>query len=340
MSLPTDYSPHIEITLQPNAATLRQHRPPVLPQLAGMGVEQALALVPSLLPICGAAQSIAAARAVEAARGVMPTPAVEDQRECALEREQALSCGWRLAVDWPDLLGESRELAWLKQLRAGTDPTATAALLHTALPGIAEVRSPDDLRAWANQRHCTASRLLDSTLAAAIDGDSHPLCGRELERTARRALDMPGEDNQPPATGMVEVGPLAMGRDCLVQQLERQQVYRAPARRTAALVLDCRQFPGERHASARMQTNAWLESDGSGTGRAFTARGPVFHRVALDSDDRVVHWRSLAPTDWHFAASGPLAAALAGTTGARQVRLLVAGFDPCVPCRITVAGEA
>ena len=69
----------------------------------------------------------------------------------------------------------------------------------------------------------------------------------------------------------------------------------------------------------------------AGTGCAVTARGPVFHRVDLAGDGSVARWRALAPTDWHFAPRGPLAALLGPGYSDRDIDLLVAGFDPCVP---------
>ena len=53
-------SPHIDIVRSAGAIVIRQHRPMVLSHLAGLGVDRALAMVPTLLPVCGVAQSVAA----------------------------------------------------------------------------------------------------------------------------------------------------------------------------------------------------------------------------------------------------------------------------------------
>ena len=72
--------------------------------------------------------------------------------------------------------------------------------------------------------------------------------------------------------------------------------------------------------------------EGVGLGRAVTDRGPVFHRVALDSEGSVKNWRVLAPTDWHFAPGGPLdIEANRRSLRPEQLKLLVLGFDPCAP---------
>ena len=61
--------------------------------------------------------------------------------------------------------------------------------------------------------------------------------------------------------------------------------------------------------------------------------------MALEGGERVLDWRSLVPTDWHFAPGGPVSAVLSGCRDRFQGRLLIAGFDPCVPCTLDLQGE-
>ena len=100
-------------------------------------------------------------------------------------------------------------------------------------------------------------------------------------------------------------------------------------------MLDTRQIikglEGESEHRTDQDVQAWQESSRIGTGRATTARGPVFHRVSLDEKDRVVQWRAVAPTDWHFAPSGPVAKTLGEVAAEKSARLAIAGFDPCAP---------
>lgn len=329
MAQQTDSTPHIEIRLERGTAAIHQTRPAVLPQLAGMDVDQALRLVATLLPVCGAAQSIAAARAVEAARGTPAEPEIEVRREQQLVREQALSCGWRLAVDWPDLLGESREMNWLKQMRASVSPEQISRLLRAALPGLESATS--ELSDWAGRRHCTAARVLHATIVADIQGDACPLAGELLDDTARTAMARTGFESHSPTANAVEVGALAMQRHPQTGQLP----FECAANRTAALLLDTLQVCTLLSSGVEGHNASWDEGAGRGSGRAVTARGPVYHRVELAGDNRVGRWLSLVPTDWHFATAGPLAAALAAAKNCQQARLLVAGFDPCVPCNVT-----
>jgi Ni,Fe-hydrogenase I large subunit len=75
---------------------------------------------------------------------------------------------------------------------------------------------------------------------------------------------------------------------------------------------------------------------------AETARGRLAHWLRLDGDSRLADARMVAPTDWNFAADGPLARGLTGAAvrdrddAVERVRLLVAMLDPCVACGIDV----
>ncbi|WP_377811565.1 nickel-dependent hydrogenase large subunit (plasmid) [Azospirillum sp. A29] len=81
---------------------------------------------------------------------------------------------------------------------------------------------------------------------------------------------------------------------------------------------------------------------GEGCGVAETARGRLAHWLRLDGDSRLADARMVAPTDWNFAADGPLARGLTGAAvrdrddAVERVRLLVAMLDPCVACGIDV----
>jgi hypothetical protein len=314
---------------------IEQHRPSVLSSLTGLPVEQALGVIPNLLPICGLAQSLAASRAVEAARGEAPDEDRETERERKLWREQALSAAWRLAVDWPDLLDRPRALVWLKALRHSASNTECASVLESALPGLDAVWSVDDLGRWADSEDNHAAGILRAGMdhARTVPEPGKRLAGAALADTARAALGRNDFNALSPAEGAVEVGPLAMGRDPLVDR-HAVELAATTAGRLQALVLDTRQIirslRDETGAPAE-KDQAWQERPGTGTGRATTARGPVFHRVELDEHDRVLQWRAVAPTDWHFAPAGPVARVLGESGGDKAARLAVAGFDPCAP---------
>jgi hypothetical protein len=293
---------------------------------------------------------------VEAARGRAPAPGLEQRRERQLLHEQALSAGWRLAVDWPDLVGAPRSMDWLRSLRAAGDHRSCAGLLAQALPGRGDVADPGRLCDWLAR----ADDIAATVPAAALAIDPGPAAGltallrdEALAGRARQALQQQqapqgqarqaaeqaqqavaraqqGADMLP--GGPVEVGPLAMQRAPMVEQLPRR--FGAIAARLLAQLLDMCHVAaalGRQAGSECPGRNAWPEGELCGTGCALTARGPVFHRVRLDLAGRVADWRAVAPTDWHFAAGGAAARQLAACSDESRARLAIAGFDPCAP---------
>lgn len=338
-------SPHIDIVRSAGAIVIRQHRPMVLSHLAGLGVDRALAMVPTLLPVCGVAQSVAAQRAVEAARG-QDGAGQEPLRQQQLWREQALSAAWRLAVDWSDLLSVPRDMAWLKAVRDGSNE-AIVQLLDTALAGLNAVDTIENLATWADASDSSAAAMARQGLACAGEtAHEYPqiqaLQGETLSVRARALLASADFDPAAAMPRAVEVGPLAMRRDALTGAV-LEQFGPGTGSRLLALLLDMRHILAGLAGSPPPEEDvprAWPEGGQVGTGCARTARGPVFHRVELDGEERVRHWRALAPTDWHFAAGGPVAAALAGCDDDAQGRLTVASFDPCAPWALQLAGKA
>lgn len=103
---------------------------------------------------------------------------------------------------------------------------------------------------------------------------------------------------------------------------------------------------------ARRSGAQWLASGslalGPGEALAWAemARGLLVHHVRLDNQGdaaRVDSCRVLAPTEWNFHPAGALAAALerlsaeVAPTRQREVALLMAAYDPCVPYEIEPA---
>ena len=362
--------PSITIHAGPEGIRIDQRRPQVVSLLKGMPATAALARISLLLPICGGAQTLAARRAIEGARNDEPGQEVEARREASLWREQAHAAAWRLAIDWPDLLGEPRNLQGMRQLlNTGNGPDAARAL-EQYLPGLGDVAGPEDLLDWVVHTDCSAARLLRRVLvleedsedadgdthrmdadrdthrmAGDADRDTHRIAGDALAERARAVFDAPTFDALAPGDEAVEVGPAAMARDPRIPSLYKAPAITQVARRLLAQVLDthviARALQDPPEVMAR-QPDSWSLAAGKGMGRAQTARGPVFHRVTLDPRDgeTVTDWRVLAPTDWHFSPCGPLARSAA--TGRRELpwlRFLVAGFDPCAPWTVVTSAE-
>jgi hypothetical protein len=323
---------------------ISQQRPTVTGLLAGMSLEEAVIRIPLLLPICGKAQGVAAQRAASAARGE-PEPFAEQHTE-QLWREQALAAAWRLAIDWPGLVGRQKEIALLKAAQQAADPESLATELLDFLPALITVDDVEQLIRWLEQSDCTAAEVIRRAqgLEFGIDAPHSPrlAAGQELQGLALAAMARDPFDPQHPAGAGVEVGPLAMCRHPLIEQLWNSEVFGALSRRLVALVLDTLVIAGHLlDAQTTYPLSAWTLGGGVGLGRANTARGPVFHRVVLGDDNHVLDWRVLAPTDWHFAANGPLAHEASRLGGdSDRLALLVAGFDPCAPWSIAEASHA
>lgn len=330
-----DFSaPQIIIRHGSAGTSVRQNRPVVSSVLAGMRVREALALLPALLPVCGEAQGFAARNAVAAAR--QETVAEEGGAlSMPLWREQAFAAAWRHGIDWCDELGEVRDLDGVARVRQAGDDRRRSIALAALAPGLEAVRSLDQLLDWMRESDCTAARVareaMDSgrPLAAA-----RCLGGEPLARVAETVLDSESYDPQAPSADAVDVGPLAMQRDPLVAALQDELGSTLLARRLAQ-VLELRVIAralagGERQGGS--MTSGWSTDTRAGMGRAVTARGPVFHRVRLETDrDTVADWRVLAPTDWHFSPAGPVAKALPAMANPSAIRSLVGAFDPCAP---------
>ncbi|MDR1890201.1 MAG: hypothetical protein LBQ81_12620 [Zoogloeaceae bacterium] len=116
--------------------SVRLERPPVARLFTGMRGDELLAAVPLLYSLCARAQQAAAAFALAAARNA-PPPEVDPR---ALWRENLHECLWRLCLDWPVALGQTREarqaaraafLTWRKRFNAPTQEfdAATATIL-------------------------------------------------------------------------------------------------------------------------------------------------------------------------------------------------------------------
>lgn len=331
-------TPEIRISAGDSGIGIHQRRPTVTGLLAGMSLEEAVIRIPLLLPICGKAQGIAAQRAASAAKDEDEPYAVEHTAQ--LWREQALAAAWRLAVDWPVLVGRSREIPLLKSTQQATDPASLATELLNFLPGLITVEDTEALLQWLEQSKCTAAEVIrrarDLEFGVEAPHAAQLASGQELQGLALAAMAHEPFDPLSPLGAGVEVGPLAMCRHPLVEKTGNSELFGALSRRLVAQVLDTLVIAG--HLLDERSTyplSAWPLGDRIGLGRANTARGPVFHRVALDEDDRVRDWRVLAPTDWHFAANGPLAHEAGRLDGDRErLALLIAGFDPCAPWSI------
>lgn len=349
---PDTASPRIDIHLGGGGVEIRQQRPAIARALLGLPVEAALTRIPTLLPICGAAQAVAAASAVSAARGQAPDEELQRHRDRDLWREQALASAWRLTVDWPALLGEARRMEALKQVYQAAGERECSATLGQLVPGLDALDSLADLQQWLRDSDSLAARVIrlareNEDIDSAPQPPATLLDTASWYRVACAALACEPFDALDPAGSPLEVGPLAMARDTLAGEL-RATMGSTVVSRLLAQLLDMRAiFRALDGRTASLNGPAWIQASArslpanGGVGCAVTARGPVFHRVVLGpTADIVVDWRVLAPTDWHFGPRGPVAGKLATLPAPTQQRvaLLVASYDPCAPWALHARG--
>lgn len=332
--------------------------------LAGQPVDRALVLLPLIFSLCGRAQGIAAARAVEAALGQEPSPAAQASRRLLLAAESVQELWMPVLMDWPGLIGGT---AYVEQTRA---------LRSVLMPLWAEgdQRAVDTALDAADSLAVDLGDSLDSVLAAAEDGqgpwgamlrwvidqglegfgasDVAPL-PEDADVAPWVAADTDGAFRRAPvwAGQAAETGPLARqwdhpavaevravhGSGLLARVVARAADLAAQARAMRDAAEALWQTGADRCAVAPPEVPA--QASGQGAGRAEAARGTLIHWVDM-ADGQVRDWRILAPTEWNFHPQGVLARGLenarAGGEPYRSVRLLAAVIDPCVGCDVTV----
>ncbi|MDE2182712.1 MAG: hypothetical protein KGJ78_06790 [Alphaproteobacteria bacterium] len=154
--------------------------------------------------------------------------------------------------------------------------------------------------------------------------------------------DAPTLDGRP-----AEVGPLSSRRHPLVGEALARWDASLAARLLAAALDVVVVAERLRRIIDRLADDDPRDPDitraGCGAGMAETARGPLAYYAQVEGG-RLGALRSVAPTEWNFHSHGPFLAALEAAPSLADpvaaARLLVAGFDPCVPFEIAVEAEA
>ncbi|SMH34196.1 nickel-dependent hydrogenase large subunit [Azospirillum agricola] len=304
-------------------------------------------------------------------------------RSLMLDAEAADNHAWQIAMEWPKLLGEPPDPQSLRALRAavaalgntlhpagdglmpgGGSLRPDPAALGLAVDGIAGwigsrvFAGPcpadlDSLAVWAARGATAAARLTARLLApglapqgavgvAALDEDRPSWFGERLAADPAFS-SRPHRDGAPAHTG-----PLARrAGHPLVASVAARHGFGLAAL-AAARLADLAELPARMAGTlARVAPAAPLALGparaGAGCGVVETARGRLAHWLRLGPDGRIADFRTVAPTEWNFAADGPLARGLAGLPDGpdlpERARLLAALLDPCVACAISIVGE-
>jgi hypothetical protein len=335
--------------------------------LRGRAPADAVAMLPRLYAICGRAQGIAAALAVEAAAG---EPADEDRaaaRRRAVEAEVVGETLWRALVDWPRLLGEPVRAAELARARAALEAAPGEAATRVLAAEVAEssvfggpaagwlgMASLNEAERWAGRASTPAARWISrlsrqadpqaASLAASLAWT--PPADARLAATLARAMDArPDFESAPDLDGTpAETGALARCRShapaAAAIAASRRVLARGLARLAELAILTSAPTPTQ-PAGAAGECGAVQLAPGDGLGWVETARGLLVHRARI-ADGRIDDYRVLAPTEWNFHPKGPLPRSVIGLAGADEAGLLeaiglaVQALDPCVAFRVEV----
>lgn len=340
-------SPGIELHVDGDSVRVVDRRADITPLLQSLPVGRAISLIPRLLPICGAAQRIAAERAVEAARLVVESSARQRSRERELLREQGLACAWRLLVDWPRIVGKESRTQELNCFRKLKNPQLGEAL-EGLLPDLCDLQSLEELIAWADRRHCVGAEVVSTALERRAAHRESTLAmrlldGEQLWDEALPRLGAAGANtairSTPTQKDAICVGALAMRRHALVDAIAPRIELPAQARLLLAMLLDTLALAAALRDAPLPHATVQQPLVLGAVGRADTARGPLFHHVVLDSQDRVEHWAVLAPTDWHLAPGGLLERLLAEPQPTGDYGISVQAVDPCAPWHVGSPAE-
>lgn len=348
----------------PNVESTRAELAPRIAR--GRAADAVPALLASVFSLCSGAQRLVARAAIDAARGgaATATASLDDDRTLQLDtvREHLR----RLWLDWPEGLGiavSARESAALGEVVAAGGDT-----LRAALPGWMQrhaLAMPADrwlahwcedptgwLGVWAHQTDTLPARVLRAAQVGALSLVRTPEPLRVHADPATIAVRLaalahePGFALRPAVADAVapETGPWTRLADPLARPGERAYApvwTRLGARLAELARLALPDAPGAAGAGW-LARGAVSPAPDVGLAWAETARGLLVHRVRL-AGDTVADWRALAPTEWNFHPSGPVARLLAGlrpSDDTPRVRLIAAAFDPCVTLHAMPQAEA
>lgn len=344
--------------------------------LVGKSGDEAAGLAARLFSLCRIAQGLAAATAVERARGGA-TQHGGVRRQLILG-ETVLEHTSRAILDWAWLADEMPSLEALKSLRraladfhqafypdgdwmrpGGGRLAVDAGALRTRLAVVGEVLQravfggapPLDgpsWAAWLADGRTVAARLLrrlnDEGLAgfgasavASLPAFDETLLDSRLAADDGRFTACPDWQGQ-----VFVTGPLARWDghplvSAIVAEHGRGLMAHFAAR-LVELAMAAREI--QDFSPASCNDAALPSASPHGLAVVEAARGRLVHRVEL-REGTVMRYQILAPTEWNFHPRGPLVDGLRGlrlgNEAMARARLLIGALDPCVACAVEVA---
>lgn len=342
--------------------------------LCGRALKGALEVLPLVFPLCGRAQQVAAARAVESSATTTLRPPHQLARRLLLAAEMLESHARSLWIEGPPMVDRAPDVERFVQVRRlsqrlagalyphgdGLRPGAsslepkrdeiadTAATLEAAFD---RERPPDDVAAagdWIRDSDAMGARLIAHLFDRSWAGlaPAAHLAGRLEVKDVQAALDgdaarfsaRPTHEGRP-----IEFGPLA--RHANDDRVRAVLSAWGPglATRIWARSVDIAERLDELTKLAAAVAAAPAQPElicdaGNGTGMAETTRGPLIHRIEW-TEGRVTRWSRVAPTEWTFHPEGIATQSLVGWPvheAQLRARMLFWVLDPCVPFEISL----
>lgn len=370
----------IMIQMQPQSShcnvTVTSTRPQFVSKLfAGKPIAHMLNSVPLLFNVCRAAQSVACVRATEQALGVTAPTAIEKYREQLVRFEMLHEHLWKLLIDLPTQLGltpwqqpmiaASQQLQpLLRQMQFLSCRLSTQLTTwKIPLPELkAELRETlqrllfgpcQSLHNYDEvlQSEGVAGQLLQSLQKFDFSGNLDwslpaPLDKKHLHQRLTEQAFMMERDCFSENTVPVDNGPLARMKNhaCLQHNLNTALAPRLLSilAETDTLLEDDKFILAETNDDP----DGINSINGFGISEVETARGRLQHIVLLDdksaAEPALTQMQVIAPTDWHFHATGIAAHSLAGIPNEpallqSRAELMVKLINPCVGYQINIA---
>ncbi|MEO1015738.1 MAG: nickel-dependent hydrogenase large subunit [Pseudomonadota bacterium] len=308
--------------------------------MRGRTIDEATRFAGVLFPLCPRAHQAAFLRAAEAALGVHLPPEQAAAREMVVLAEAVAAGVWREALSWPTLSGAPSSPGPVRAARAASEDILRAVYADdwARLGGAAVRLDPPALAQSVHALRGAVAALGEaSVFLPANDADAFDVA---LDGTRPLGEAIWRAELTEAASGLEET-PRALHLIGEVASAPVAAWYLAQHRHLLALTEDLATLSDILEPSAALDV---LPRDhaGTGLGVAITARGRLRHAVSIENG-RIADWRAAAPTDWNFAAGGPVARAarrLAPGPGLQtRARRLVGAFDPCAPCGVVVAAN-
>lgn len=271
------------------------------------------------------------ARVVQAgrARETAAVPADFVAALVALAARHVYGC---LPADWLGLRGRDVVAAW-----AAGGPTLPARLLHELL-----ARDPMPGRSDVALMPLPDRGALRAAVVPAMRSD----LGYEREPTWAGAIVETGAlartHTHPIVAALLAAHGNAVPTRMVARLVELAQLL-ARIGATSAGISDAPRDEIAPDATCAHWVDAIELAPGEGLAAVQTARGLLLHRARI-AGGRVAEYQIVAPTEWNFHPRGALVRGLEAAPAddevalVRDARLVVQALDPCVACRVEVAG--